>query len=60
MEELIVLVNETGKYGVAVMALWTTNTSRYGNPEITQVNIGVRNNPGILISGHDLRILKIY
>ncbi len=59
VEELIALVNETGKYGVAVMALLDkANTSRYGNPEITQVNIGVRNNPGILISGHDLRDLE--
>ncbi len=53
------LVMETGKYGVEVMALLDkANTSTYGNPEITQVNIGVRNNPGILVSGHDLKDLE--
>lgn len=57
--ELLALVNETGSYGVKVMALLDkANTGRYGNPEITSVNIGVRNNPGILISGHDLRDLE--
>lgn len=58
-EELTGLVLETGKYGVQVMALLDkANTSKYGNPEITKVNIGVRNNPGILISGHDLRDME--
>lgn len=57
--ELTALVLETGKYGVQVMALLDkANTSKYGNPEITRVNIGVRNNPGILISGHDLRDME--
>ncbi len=52
-DELVGLVMECGKYGVDVMALLDkANTSTYGNPEITKVNIGVRNNPGILISGH--------
>ncbi len=55
----IALVMETGKYGVEVMALLDkANTTTYGNPEITQVNIGVRNNPGILVSGHDLKDLE--
>lgn len=50
---------ETGEYGVKTMALLDeANTSAYGNPEITSVNIGVRNNPAILISGHDLRALE--
>lgn len=58
-EELIALVMETGKNGVSVMALLdSANTGRYGNPEITEVSIGVRNNPAILISGHDLRDLE--
>lgn len=58
-DELVALVLETGKYGVQVMALLDkANTSAYGNPRITKVNIGVRNNPGILVSGHDLRDLK--
>lgn len=57
--QLIAFVLETGKFGVDVMALLDkANTTRYGNPEITKVNIGVRNNPGILISGHDLRDLE--
>ncbi len=56
---LVNLVMECGKNGVDVMALLdAANTSRYGNPEITRVDIGVRNNPGILISGHDLRDLE--
>jgi hydroxylamine reductase len=59
MDELVALTMETGKMGVAAMALLDEgNTSRYGNPEITQVNIGVRNNPGILVSGHDLTDLE--
>ncbi|MBP2650116.1 MAG: Hydroxylamine reductase [Firmicutes bacterium] len=58
-DELVALVMECGKYGVDVMALLDkANTSSYGNPEITKVNIGVRNNPGILISGHDLKDLE--
>lgn len=55
VEELVGLVLETGKYGVDVMALLDkANTESFGNPEITEVNIGVGKNPGILISGHDL------
>ena len=55
VEELIALTLETGKVGVDGMALLdTANTSTYGNPEITKVNIGVGKNPGILVSGHDL------
>jgi hydroxylamine reductase len=58
-DELIALVLECGQHGVEVMALLDkANTSSYGNPEITRVNIGVRNNPAILISGHDLRDLE--
>ena len=54
-DELVTLVLDTGKYGVNVMALLDkANTEAYGNPEITEVNIGAGNNPGILISGHDL------
>ena len=59
LEENIALVMETGKYGVDVMALLDkANTTTYGNPEITKVNIGVGNNPGILISGHDLKDMQ--
>ncbi len=58
-DELVALVLECGKHGVDVMALLDkANTSTYGNPEITKVNIGVRNNPAILISGHDLRDME--
>jgi hydroxylamine reductase len=58
-DELTALVLETGKYGVSVMAvLDKANTSAYGNPEISKVNIGVRNNPAILISGHDLKDME--
>ena len=58
-DELVALVMETGKHGVTAMALLDkANTTAYGNPEITKVNIGVRNNPGILISGHDLRDME--
>jgi len=58
-EELTALVLETGKFGVQVMALLDkANTTSYGNPEITKVNLGVRNNPGILISGHDLKDME--
>jgi hydroxylamine reductase len=59
VNELIALTMETGKFGVDGMALLdSANTETYGNPEITKVNIGVRNRPGILISGHDLRDLE--
>lgn len=59
VDDLVALTLETGKYGVEGMALLDkANTQTYGNPEITKVNIGVRNNPGILISGHDLRDLE--
>lgn len=58
-DELVGLVMETGKYGVEVMALLDkANTETYGNPKITRVNIGVKENPAILISGHDLRDLE--
>ncbi|MBN2777715.1 MAG: hydroxylamine reductase [Bacteroidales bacterium] len=58
-DELVALVLECGKFGVDVMALLDkANTETYGNPEITEVNIGVRNNPAILISGHDLKDLE--
>lgn len=58
-DELVALTMETGKYGVEAMALLDkANTSRYGNPEISKVNIGVGKNPGILISGHDLRDME--
>lgn len=58
-EDLTALVLETGKFGVDTMAMLdAANTSTYGNPEITEVNIGVRNNPAILISGHDLKDLE--
>jgi hydroxylamine reductase len=54
-DELVALTLKTGEYGVKAMALLDeANTSKYGNPEITEVNIGVRSNPAILISGHDL------
>lgn len=58
-DELTALVLKCGEYGVSAMALLDkANTSNYGNPEITKVNIGVRNNPAILISGHDLRDMQ--
>lgn len=58
-DELTGLVVEAGKYGVEVMALLDeANTSTYGNPEMTKVNIGVGNNPAILISGHDLKDME--
>lgn len=60
VQDLIALTLETGKYGVDVMAaLDEANTSAYGNPTITKVNIGVRNRPAILVSGHDLHDLKM-
>ena len=60
VEDLVALTMETGKHGVAGMAMLDkANTSAYGNPEITKVNIGVGKNPGILVSGHDLRDLEM-
>lgn len=59
-DDLVALTMETGKYGVAGMALLdAANTAAYGNPEITRVSIGVGKNPGILVSGHDLRDLEM-
>ena len=59
-EELVELVLETGRFGVEGMALLDkANTEAYGDPEITKVDIGVRENPAILISGHDLRDLEM-
>ncbi|MCT4599877.1 MAG: hydroxylamine reductase [Marinifilaceae bacterium] len=58
-DELTALVIETGNQGVAGMALLDkANTEKYGHPEITEVNIGTRKNPGILISGHDLKDME--
>ena len=60
VDDLVSLTLETGKYGVDGMAMLDkANTSAYGNPEITKVNIGVRSNPAILVSGHDLRDLEM-
>lgn len=60
VDALVALTLETGKYGVSGMALLDkANTTAYGNPEITKVNIGVGRNPGILVSGHDLRDLEM-
>ena len=60
VDQLVALTMETGKYGVSGMAMLDkANTSAYGNPEITRVNIGVGKNPGILVSGHDLRDLEM-
>jgi len=59
VDDLVALTLKTGEQGVAAMALLDeANTSKYGNPEITEVNIGVRNNPAILVSGHDLTDLE--
>ncbi|MDX9892522.1 MAG: hydroxylamine reductase [Bacteroidales bacterium] len=59
LDEMLALVMKAGENGVKVMALLDqANTSTYGNPEITKVNIGVGKNPGILISGHDLKDLE--
>ena len=59
-DDLVALTLETGKVGVDAMALLdSANTGTYGHPEITKVNIGVRNNPGILVSGHDLKDLEL-
>ncbi len=60
VDNLVALTLETGKVGVDGMALLdSANTGTYGHPEITKVNIGVRNNPGILVSGHDLKDLEL-
>ena len=60
VDSLVSLALEVGKNGVAVMQLLDkANTAAYGNPEITKVNIGVRQNPAILVSGHDLRDLEM-
>ncbi|WP_294514622.1 hydroxylamine reductase [uncultured Intestinimonas sp.] len=59
-DDLVALTLETGSYGVKGMALLdAANTGAYGNPEVTKVNIGVGKNPGILVSGHDLRDLEM-
>lgn len=60
VDDLVALTLETGKWGVQGMALLDkANTSTYGNPEITEVNIGVGTKPGILVSGHDLKDLEM-
>ena len=60
LDDYVALTLQTGEYGVKGMALLdNANTKAYGNPEITTVNIGVRNNPGIIISGHDLRDMEM-
>ncbi|MDA3853189.1 MAG: hydroxylamine reductase [Bacteroidales bacterium] len=59
LDEMLAWVMKTGEYGVKVMALLdTANTTSFGTPEMSQVNIGVRTNPGILVSGHDLKDLE--
>lgn len=59
VDELVALVLECGKFGVDVMALLDeANTKSYGNPELTKVNLGVQDKPGILISGHDLKDME--
>ncbi|HEX37858.1 MAG TPA: hydroxylamine reductase [Candidatus Cloacimonetes bacterium] len=59
VDEMVAMVMECGKYAVEAMAvLDAANTETYGHPEITEVNIGVRNNPAILISGHDLKDME--
>ena len=59
-DDLVALTLETGKYGVQGMALLDkANTQAYGNPQVTRVSIGVGKNPGILVSGHDLRDLEM-
>ncbi len=60
VDELVALVMKTGEFGVTAMAqLDGANTSTYGNPELSTVNLGVSDKPGILISGHDLTDLKM-
>jgi len=59
VDDLVAMTLKTGEFGVNAMALLDkANTTAYGNPEITEVNIGTRNNPGILISGHDLKDME--
>lgn len=59
MDDMVSLVLKCGEFGVRTMALLDkANTETYGHPEITKVNLGVRRNPGILISGHDLHDMK--
>jgi hydroxylamine reductase len=59
VDEMVAMVMRAGEYAVSVMALLDkANTSAYGNPEISKVNIGVGSNPGILISGHDLKDME--
>lgn len=59
VEEWVSLVLETGRWGVKTMALLDgAHTAAYGSPEVTKVNLGVRNRPGILVSGHDLKDLE--
>ena len=59
IDDLVNLVMECGKFGVEAMSLLDkANTETYGNPEVSRVNIGVRTNPGILISGHDLKDME--
>ena len=59
-DDLVALTMKTGEYGVKAMALLDeANTSAYGNPELSKVNIGVKNNPAILISGHDLNDMEM-
>ena len=59
LDEMVAMVMKTGKNAVNTMALLDeANTSTYGNPEISEVNLGVRNNPGVLISGHDLKDME--
>ena len=59
-DDLVALTMKTGEYGVKAMALLdAANTTAYGNPELSKVNIGVRNNPAILISGHDLNDMEM-
>jgi len=59
VDEMVAMVMKAGEYAVNTMALLDqANTSTYGNPEISKVNIGVRDNPGILISGHDLKDME--
>ncbi|MCQ2280562.1 MAG: hydroxylamine reductase [Bacteroidales bacterium] len=60
LDELVALVLETGHWGVVAMSLLDrANTSSYGSPQVSRVNLGVRNRPGILVSGHDLRDLEM-
>ena len=60
VDDLVALTLETGSFGVKGMALLdSANTEMYGNPEVTEVEIGVRKNPAILISGHDLKDLEM-